>query len=324
MNDASVNERTVAAVVLNYRRPDDTMECVRSLLRSEGLKPTIIVVDNGSGDGSADRIAESFPDLHLIRNRANLGYAGGNNVGIREALKRGAEYLLVINNDCTIAADALAGMVRAAGARGAGIVSPKVYDFFRPGVIQYAGYRNLHLLGQGLPIGEGEKDEGQYEEETEMNAAPGCAMLLSRRLLESVGLFDELFFAYSEELDLCRRAINAGYRIFFVPSAHVWHKKAATLTPQSPDYTYYLTRGRLIYARKHLGWGAFLLVFLPYFAAVKVLKPILIFTLQGRVRNIGALLRAVHWNMENRLQPELVRQLPEGLDPPAARAARRS
>jgi len=301
MNEAMEREASVFAVVLNYRRPGDTIDCVRSLRRSEGLKPIIIVVDNGSDDGSAECIAESFPDVHLIRNRSNLGYAGGNNVGIREALKRGAEYLLVINNDCTIAADALGRMVRAAGARGADIVSPKVYDFFRPDIIQYAGYRNIHLLGQGLPIGEGEKDEGQYEKEAEMNAAPGCAMLLSRRLLESVGLFDELFFAYSEELDLCRRAINAGYRILFVPSAHVWHKKAATLSPRSPDYTYYLTRGRLIYARTHLGWGAFLLVFLPYFVAVKVLKPIVVFALQGRVRNINALLRAVWWNVRNRL-----------------------
>lgn len=301
MNEAMERGASVFAVVLNYRRPGDTIDCVRSLRRSEGLKPSIIVVDNGSDDGSAARIAESFPDVHLIRNRSNLGYAGGNNVGIREALKRGAEYVLVINNDSTVAPDALGRMVGAACARGAGIISPKVYDFFKPDIIQYAGYRNIHLLAQGLPVGEGERDEGQYEREVEMSAAPGCAMLLDRRLLESVGLFDELFFAYSEELDLCRRALAAGYRILFVPSAHVWHKKAATLSPRSPEYTYYLTRGRLIYARKHLGWGAFLLVFLPYFVAAKMLKPMVVYALLWRPRNIGALLKAVWWNVRNRL-----------------------
>ena len=305
MSDASVNEKSVVAVVLNYRRPADTIDCIGSLQRTEGLKPEIIVVDNGSDDGSAERIAESFPAMQLIRNRSNLGYAGGNNVGIRDALKRGAEFVLVINNDCTIAPDALGRMVGAAHARGAGIVSPKVYDFFKPEIIQYAGYRNIHLLAQGLPVGEGERDEGQYEREAEMSAAPGCALLLSRRLLESVGLFDELFFAYSEELDLCRRALDAGYHILFVPSAHVWHRKAATLSPRSPEYTYYLTRGRLIYARKHLGWSAFLLVFLPYFVVAKMIKPAVVFALLGRPRNISALLSAVWWNVRNRLSREL-------------------
>lgn len=301
MSNTSSNDTSVAAVVLNYRRADDTIDCVRSLVRSEGVRPEVIVVDNGSDDGSADRIAGAFPGVRIVRNPSNLGYAGGNNAGIGEALKGGPEYVLVINNDCTVAPDAVQKMVEAARARGADVVSPKVYDFFNPGVIQYAGYRNVHLLAQGLPIGEGERDEGQYDRETEMNAAPGCAMLLTRRLLESVGLFDERFFAYSEELDLCRRAAQAGCRILFVPSARVRHKKAATLEPRSPEYTYYLTRGRLIYARKHLGWVSFLLVFLPYFAIVKMLKPAAVFAIQGRWRNVGALFRAVWWNVRNRL-----------------------
>jgi GT2 family glycosyltransferase len=301
MSNTFIDNKSVAAIVLNYRRADDTIDCVRSLRRSKGLKPKIMVVDNASDDGSIDRIAGAFPDVQIVRNRSNLGYAGGNNVGIREALKKGAEYVLVINNDCTVAPDAVGKMVGVAREERAGIVSPKVYDFFNPGVIQYAGYRNVHLLGQGLPIGEGERDKGQYDNEAELNAAPGCAMLLSRSLLESVGLFDEIFFAYSEELDLCRRAREAGCRILFVPSAHVWHKKAATLCQRRPEYTYYLTRGRLIYARKHLGWGAFLFVFLPYFVAVKILKAMVVFAFQGRWHNIGALFRAVWWNVRNRL-----------------------
>lgn len=302
MSNTSPNDKSVVAVVLNYRRADDTIDCVRSLKRAEGLKPEIIVVDNGSDDGSADRIAGAFPDVQVIRNPSNLGYAGGNNVGIGEALKRGPQYVLVINNDCTVAPDAVMKMVEAARARGADIASPKIYDFFNPGIIQYAGYRNAHLLAQGIPIGEGERDEGQYDRETELNAAPGCAMLLSRRLLESVGSFDDRFFAYSEELDLCRRARDAGCRILFVPSAHVRHKKAATLSRQSPEYTYYLTRGRLIYARKHLGWCSFLLVFIPYFAIVKMMKATAVFALQGRWRNAGAIMRAITWNLHNKVE----------------------
>jgi GT2 family glycosyltransferase len=302
MNGAMERQTLVFVVVLNYCRADDTIDCVRSLRRSEGLKPEIIVVDNGSDDDSVERIAGAFPDVQVVRNASNLGYAGGNNVGIERALKDGAAYVLVVNNDCTVAPDAVGKMVDAACARDADIVSPKVYDFFKPDVIQYAGYRNVHLLGQGLPIGEGERDEGQYDQETELNAAPGCAMLLGRRFLESVGLFDERFFAYSEELDLCRRARTAGCRILFVPSARVWHKKAATLNLWGPEYTYYLTRGRLIYARKHLGWGAFLLVFLPYFVVVKMLKPMAVFAILGRWWNIDALFRAVWWNVRNKVE----------------------
>ncbi|MDD5557754.1 MAG: glycosyltransferase family 2 protein [bacterium] len=288
-----------AAVVLNYRRADDTAACVRSLLASEGADPEIIIVDNGSGDGSAERLASLFPSLVHLRSGENLGYAGGNNLGIREALRRGADYVLVLNNDCTVAPDAVAAMVEAARARGASIVSPKVHDARRPGVIQYAGYRNIHLLAQGVPVGEGRTDRGQYDRPREVRAAPGCAMLLDRGLCESVGLFDEQFFAYSEELDLCRRATAAGRRIVYAPAALVRHRKAATLDAGSPAYAYYLTRGRLIYARKHLGWGGFLLLFLPYFAVAKVLRPAAAAALAGRWDVVRAILRAIGWNLRH-------------------------
>lgn len=289
----------IAAVVLNYRRVDDTLECIRSLMASEGVSLEIIVVDNCSRDGSAERIASAFPKLRILCTAANLGYAGGNNLGIRAALRDGARAILVINNDCTVERHTVARMVEAAASGGAGIVSPKVCDYFRPDTIQYAGYRNLHFLAQGIPVGEGERDKGQYDRPRELNAAPGCAMLLSRRLCEMVGLFDEQFFSYSEELDLCRRATEEGFRIVFAPLARVWHKKAATLDEGSPDYAYYLTRGRLIYARKHLGWCAFAAIFLPYFIAVKLVKGTLLFALTGRWRHIAAMYRAVGWNMRN-------------------------
>jgi GT2 family glycosyltransferase len=293
---------SVAAVVLNYRRAEDTITCVKSLSQSEGVEQSIIVVDNGSDDDSADRIEAAFPGIRLILNRSNIGYAAGNNVGIRAALEGGADYVFIVNNDCVVAPDALRIMVESALSREAGIVSPKVYDFYDREIIQYAGYRNLHLLAQGIPIGEGEMDTGQYEVEREMNAAPGCAMLLSRRLCEEAGLFDENFFAYSEELDLCRRARERGFRILFVPAAHVWHKKAATLDALSPEYTYYLTRGRLLYARKHLNRWALLFIFMPYFVVVKLVKPLLLFIFQGRWKNVTALMRATTWNLSSRLR----------------------
>jgi len=300
-HEAQERRPTVAAIVLNYRRPADTIECIRSLLRSERVELKVIAVDNGSGDGSAEQIAASFPTLSMLRIPLNLGYAGGNNVGLREALRNGADYFFIVNNDCTVAPDALSKMCDAAQSTGAGIMSPKIFDYARPDTLQYAGYRNLHLLAQGIPVGEGEKDKGQYDRLAELNAAPGCAMLIRRSVLEQVGLFDERFFCYSEELDLCRRATEARYRILFVPAARAWHKKAATLDERSPEYLYYLTRGRLIYARKHLGWYGFIFVFLPYFLTVKLLKGIVVSVFSGRGRNAGALLRAVGWNVRNRI-----------------------
>ncbi|MCX6356547.1 MAG: glycosyltransferase family 2 protein [Candidatus Aureabacteria bacterium] len=292
----------VTAVVLNYRRSGDTVACVASLKKSGGCGVSVIVVDNGSGDGSPERILAADPDVRMIRMPVNRGYAGGNNAGIRAALAGGANHIFIVNNDCTVAPDALRVMAGAARRSGAGIVSPKVYDAARPGTIQYAGYRNLHLLAQGVPVGEGERDEGQYDRETTMYAAPGCAMLLSRALCETVGLFDEQFFSYSEELDLCRRAREAGCRILYAPRARVLHVQAATLGARSAGYVYYLARGRLIYARKHLGWAAFALVFLPYFIAVKLAKPAAGFALRGRWDCIGALGRAVSWNLRNKVQ----------------------
>ncbi len=302
MNHITGKVGTVAAVVLNYRGAEDTIACVQSLLKSESIKPEIIVVDNGSADGSAERIVQTFPGIKIIRSSANLGYAGGNNVGIKSAHTGGANYIFVVNNDCIVAPDALKKMVGAAMSRGAGVVSPKIFDFCNPKIIQCAGYKNLHLLAQGIPVGEGERDEGQYENEKYMNAAPGCALLLSRLLCEEVGLFDENFFAYSEELDLCRRACIRGFSILFVPKAHVLHKKAATLGKRSPEYLYFLTRGRLLYARKHLSWPAFLFIFLPYFVTIKLAKQLLISVFQGRWKNATALLKAVGWNLRDSLK----------------------
>lgn len=289
----------VTAVILNHRRPGDTIACVNSLRRSEGIRPGIIVVDNGSGDGSVERFRAELPGIELLCANTNLGYAGGNNLGIRHALAGGATHVLVLNNDCIVAPDVVRHMLVTARRTGAGIVSPKVYEYGSRHVIQYAGYRNIHLLAQGIPVGEGERDRGQYDRVTELNAAPGCAMLLSRELCEGVGLFDERFFAYSEELDLCRRAREKGFRIIFEPGAHVWHKKAATLSRESPDYTFYLNRGRILYARIHLGRPAFLFVFLPYFLLFKCMKQGTGFLLTGRRRNLTALLNAIKWNIKD-------------------------
>jgi hypothetical protein len=210
--------------------------------------------------------------------------------------------MTVINNDCVVAPDTLRELLRRAESRSAGIACPKVLDYNQRTLIQYAGYRNIHILAQGVAVGEGEPDHGQYDTERICNAAPGCALLLTARLIRDVGLFDEQFFAYSEELDFCRRATRRGFKILYVPSARVWHRKGATLTHASPDYMYHLTRGRLLYARKHLGFFPFTFVFLPYFIVVKCLKPCVLYGLTGRTAHCNALMRAVGWHARNRVR----------------------
>ena len=245
----------VTAIVLSWNGREDTLACLESL---RGVDT--IVVDNGSADGSADAVAERFPDVELIRAGVNLGFAGGNNVGIRRALDRGADWVVLVNNDATVADDLVAAVVAAAGRHpGAGALAGKVYLDDPPDMLWYAGGSFEPRIGySGRVRGAGRRDDGSYDEETDVDWGTGALLAVSREAIERVGLLDEELFAYLEDVDWCLRIRDAGLRVVFAPGLRAWHRvSASTGGAASTTGLYYHCRNTLAVCerRRPLGHG---------------------------------------------------------------------
>lgn len=241
----------VDVIILNWNRPQDTIDCVESILRSDYAKYRITVVDNGSTDDSVQRVQARFGDtVCVVANEANLGFAEGNNRGIEHALAHGADFTLLLNNDTTIAPDMLSEMVRAMCSDAQiGIVGPVIYYSGRPEVIWFAGMRfryGLYTVRKGLHL------KLPLADIEPVDFISGCGMMVRREVWESVGRFDSCFFMYYEDLDLCIRAAKQGYRIVCAARANMWHAlSASTGGPDSPLKQYYQVKSTLLFCRKH-------------------------------------------------------------------------
>jgi GT2 family glycosyltransferase len=218
------------AVVLSWNGREDTLKCLESLTLVERADLRIICVDNGSVDGSPEAIREGFPQVRLIQAGMNLGYSGGNNLGIRDALEHGARWVVLVNNDASVAADVIAGFQAASSERPrAGILAGKVYFADRPETIWFAGQRVSELLGYaGRPRGYGRQDSPRYGKVVETGRAVGALMAISRDAIDAVGLLDEELFAYVEDVDWAMRVRRAGFEIVFAPDARAWHRVSAS------------------------------------------------------------------------------------------------
>jgi GT2 family glycosyltransferase len=215
----------VTVVVLNWNGWRDTVACVESCLRATYPRLRLLVVDNGSADGSETALRERFPAVDVLQTGENLGYAGGNNFGIRRALADGADMVLLINNDTEVDPEFATELVHAARASPqAGMLCPKILFHDRPDVLWYAGASFHPWLGWGRHRGAGQRDRGQFDRQEETGRPTGCALLVTRALCERVGLLREEYFCYAEDLEWALRAREAGFGILYVPSARVWHK----------------------------------------------------------------------------------------------------
>ena len=244
----------VSIVVLNWNGRDDTLACLASLQHLTYPNFRVHVVDNGSSDDSVSAIRRQHPEVDIVQTGANLGFAGGNNVGIRRALEAGAVYMLLLNNDTVVDPGLLEAFVAAAQRHpDAAAFSGKIYFFDHPRRVWYAGARWDSHRTSFLQIGEGIEDAGQAFSEGEETAyACGCAFFVSAKKLGEVGLLDEDFFLYFEETDWCYRARRRGYPSRFVPEARLWHKVSVSFGGErSPLALYFLTRNRLLWARRH-------------------------------------------------------------------------
>lgn len=237
----------VAVIVLNWRKPVETMLCLESLSRITYPNAQIIAVDNGSGDESVPLIRQRFPQITVLETGANLGYAGGNNVGVRWALERGAEFTLILNNDVIVDPGFIEPLIEASRLHpGPIIVTPVICELARPDIVWTIGADIDWRTGAPVRRHEGERrEEWQKAEPHPVTFAPGMALLAPRAAWERAGPMDEAYFLYYEEADWCFHAIRAGCRILAAPQSCVWHDAEGAEGRTSPAITYYMTRNAL-------------------------------------------------------------------------------
>ena len=244
-----VNQPYVAIIIVNWNNSKDTIECLSTLETLDYSNFSVYVIDCGSTDDSVDVISKAFPGKKIIQSNLNLGFSGGYNLGIRQALKEKHDYFFILNNDTLVDHDCLYSMV-ALGEKDeeVGIIGPMIYHHYDPVRIQSAGCI-LNANWDSSHIGQNEVDEGQHS--SPVDWVSGCAMLVRRELVDDIGLIDERFFAYEEELDWCIRARERGWKIWFTPLAKVWHKGANPNKPLAPYVTYYMVRNKFLLLSKH-------------------------------------------------------------------------
>jgi len=248
---------SVWIVVLNRRGRAYTLDCLSAVARVAYGRTSCVLIDNGCQDFSVEEVAQLVPGAHYLRLPVNRGFTGGVNVGIRHALAHGAHYVLLLNNDATIDPDAIGELVRVATSdTRIGIVGAKLLRRERPGRLESAGLSVALGWGRVYQIGFGELDRGQYDATRDRTAVSGGAMLLSRAVCERIGGFDDRYFRYVEDVDVCLRARQAGFRVVFAPRARVHHTgKGMAGGRTSPLILYYSVRNHLLLMREHGAGG---------------------------------------------------------------------
>jgi GT2 family glycosyltransferase len=247
----------VALVVLTWNGIADVLPCLESVRRLDYGNLLVIVADNGSTDGTQAAVRAQFPEVVLVENGQNLGYAEGNNAGIRRALELGADYVMLLNNDTEVDPALVRELVAVGEADPqVGVVGPMIYYHADRERIWCAGARVEWSIAEVILLDKDALDAGTDVQPRDVPFISGCALCAKRAAIERVGLIDPRFFIYYEELDWCERMRRAGFRLVLVPRAKVWHKVSRAFGQASATTTYYMTRNRLLFLHKNLRWPA--------------------------------------------------------------------
>ncbi len=260
----------VSIVILNWNRKDDTLACLESIekLKIEGFELEIVVVDNGSSDDSIRVLSNYKSELakyKLIKNQKNLGFTGGNNKGIKYSLTKGADYIMVLNNDTVVDSNLIVGLLGVVNKNSEiGAVSPKIYfakgfefhkskykDVDLGKVIWYAGgdidWDNVYGSNHGVD----EVDKGQFDNTVETDFVTGACTLFNSKALIDVGLYNDKYFMYFEDSDLSQRMRRSEWKVIYSPRAKLWHKVAQSSAIGADLNDYFITRNRLLFGIKY-------------------------------------------------------------------------
>lgn len=241
-------EYKLSIITINYNGLKDTCELIDSIPFNDEME--VIVVDNASQQDEATAIANRFPHVKIIRSDKNVGFAGGNNLGIKAA--RG-KYIFFVNNDTVFKDINIQSLIeRMESAPDIGVVCPKICFAWGNKPIQYAGYTPLSKITvRNHAIGFGEEDKGQHDRAHSTPYAHGAAMMIKREVIDKVGLMPECYFLYYEELDWSMMITRAGYEIWYEPACTIYHKESQATGQNSPLRTYYITRNRLLLVKRN-------------------------------------------------------------------------
>jgi GT2 family glycosyltransferase len=257
--DSRLNPRCTV-IVLNFNGEQLLPACLDSLARQTNTDIDTVVVDNASSDGSAVLVAQKYPWARFLALDQNYGFSKANNIALRDAIDRGSDYALLLNNDTYAAPDFISELLKVIdGDPRIGAVCPKIYFAHQPDMLWYAGGDFNLWTGASRHRGWKEIDHGQYDQNQEITQGTGCAMLVRCGVLRNVGFLDEQFWTYAEDLDWSVRFLKRGYRLAFASKARLWHLDGATnvksLGSGSHARRQYLsTRNMVFLARKHLRW----------------------------------------------------------------------
>ena len=242
----------VAIIILCYNGYADTLACLQSLaaLDYPAERLEVIIVDNASHDETVEAVGTRFPTVRVIANCENLGYAAGNNVGLRYAVEYGFDYALLLNNDTEVEPQFLQSLVQVAAANPqVAMAGPTIYYHHAPTTIWSAGGQIDWQHGTSRMRGLDQREQGQFASATDVDFISGCALLCRCAALTAIGMIDERFFMYYEETEWCVRAWRAGFRCVHVPEARIWHKIRPDRQARSMRVAYYMTRNRLLFLR---------------------------------------------------------------------------
>ncbi len=289
-----MNYPRVSIITINYNQAQVTCELLESLRNVTYPNVETIVIDNFSQEDPTDIINKKFPDVKVIRSTKNLGFAGGNNLGIEAST---GKYLLFLNNDTEVDSGFLEPLVKVFESNPkAGAASSKLLYYNTDGIIQYAGSSCINpFTGRSKRTGWMEKDRGQYDRLCPTELAHGAAMMVPRKIVNEVGMMPEFFFLYYEEIDWCESIKAAGYQIYFVPASRVYHKESLSVGKNSILKTYYMTRNRLLFMRRHTS-GLRKIFWLSFFIAVSFPKNTLTY-LWVSDDHVRAFWQALAWNV---------------------------
>lgn len=251
----AISEPKISIIILNWNSFDVTLDCLESLRKMEYRNFEVVFVDNGSADGSADKLEQSAPEAKVIRNPVNLGFTGGNNAGMQDALTRDPDYLLLLNNDTIVAPDFLSQLVRAAESDPKiGILNPKIYYFEPSNRIWQAGGVHKPWWSSAKQVGCKKVDNGDYDEAREVSFVTGCALLIKSAIVRQVGLLDDQYFLGWEDLDWTVRVMQAGFKAYYVPQSKIWHRESFDTKKNGGKKLrdYYGIRNSVLFARKHM------------------------------------------------------------------------